>query len=151
MLLLFAASFNIKITWLAKHNLFYPPMGWIMRALGGMPIIRHRNTNVVSSLIDTFATIPELVLVVPTEGTRSRVKFWKSGFYHIAHGASVPIVPSFLDYSRKRGGFGKALITTGDIGADMDYFREYYAQVKGKFPDQFGPIKLREESSNENM
>jgi len=147
LLLLFAAAFDIRITWLAKHNLFFPPMGWIMRALGGMPIVRHRNTNVVSSLIETFADIPELVLVVPTEGTRSRVEFWKSGFYHIAHGAGVPIVPSYLDYSRKVGGFGKALTTTGNMTEDMNYFREFYAPVQGKYPAQFGPIKLREEES----
>jgi 1-acyl-sn-glycerol-3-phosphate acyltransferase len=147
LLLLFAAVFDIKITWMAKHQLFYPPMGWIMRALGGMPIVRHKNANVVSSVIETIANMPELIVVVPTEGTRSRMEFWKSGFYHIAHGAGVPIVPSFLDYSRKVGGFGQPLITTGNISEDMNYFREFYAPVQGKFPAQFGPIKLREEES----
>ena len=144
-LLAFAALFDIKISWLAKHSLFYPPMGWIMRALGGIPIVRHRNSNVVDAMIEVFKSRQDLVLVVPTEGTRARVEYWKSGFYHIAMGAGVPIVPSYLDYGNKRGGFGPALMPTGDVSADMAYFRELYSDKLGKFPEMFGPVRLKEE------
>lgn len=146
LMLLFAAAFDIKITWMAKHTLFYPPAGWIMRALGGMPIIRHKNQNVVESMVNAFQEASELVLVVPTEGTRARAERWKSGFYHIARQAAVPIVPSFLDFGRKRGGFGPALQLSGDPRQDMQYFRDFYAGMRGKFPHQFGPIRLREET-----
>jgi 1-acyl-sn-glycerol-3-phosphate acyltransferase len=148
LMLLFAAAFNIKITWMAKHSLFYPPMGWVMRALGGIPVVRNKNTNVVASMIEAFASAPELVVAVPTEGTRARMDFWKSGFYHIANGAGVPIVPSYLDYGQKRGGFGPALTTSGNISVDMDYLREFYRPMAGKFPERFGPIRLREESDD---
>ena len=144
----FAMAFDIKITWMAKHSLFFPPMGWILRAMGGMPIVRHKNKNVVASMVEVFDKIPHLVLVVPTEGTRERTQFWKSGFYHIARQAGVPIVPSFLDFGRKRGGFGPALQTSGDLHADMQYFRDFYAGMAGKFPDRFGPVKLQEEQSS---
>ncbi len=144
-MLLFAAAFDIKITWMAKHNLFFPPLGWLMRAMGGMPIIRHQNRNVVDSMVAAFDSATDLVLVVPTEGTREWSRFWKSGFYHIARQASVPIVPSFLDYGGRRGGFGPALETSGNLCHDMQYLRDFYAPMSGKFPDQFGPIRLKEE------
>ena len=145
LMLMFAAAFDIKVSWMAKHSLFYPPMGWVMRALGGIPIIRHEKRNMVASLVETFATIPRLVLVVPTEGTRERSEYWKSGFYHIARQADVPIVPSFLDFKSKRGGFGPALTTTDDLNSDMQYFRDFYLGMEGLVPDQFGPVRLKEE------
>jgi len=150
LMLIFAAAFDIKVTWMAKHSLFYPPMGWIMRALGGMPIIRHRNQNVVAAMVAAFDTVPHLVLVVPTEGTREKSEYWKSGFYHIARQAGVPIVPSFLDFGRKCGGFGPALAISGDVRSDMQYFRNFYRGMKGKFPDQFGPVRLSEEDDSSN-
>lgn len=145
LMLAFAAAFGIRVKWFAKQSLFCPPIGWIMRAMGGIPVNRHRNDNLVDALTESFRIEPELALVVPTEGTRSRAEYWKSGFYHIARKAGVPIVPSFLDYGSKRGGFGPALMPSGDLGADMDYFREFYRDMIGKFPAQFGPIRLQEE------
>ena len=145
MMLLFAAAFEMKVTWMAKHSLFWPPLGWLMRAMGGMPITRHRNRNTVDTMVDAFREQAELVLVVPTEGTRARAEYWKSGFYHIARRAAVPIVPSFLDFGSKRGGFGPPMVPTGEVIADMDYFREFYRGMRGKFPELFGPIRLREE------
>jgi 1-acyl-sn-glycerol-3-phosphate acyltransferase len=145
LMLLFAAAFDIKVTWMAKHSLFFPPLGWLMRAMGGMPIVRHQNRNVVSDMAEEFMMERQLVLVVPTESTRERTEYWKSGFYHIARIADVPIVPSFLDFGHKCGGFGPALRTSSDVRADMQYFRDFYAGVRGKFHDQFGPIRLREE------
>lgn len=148
MMLMFAAAFDIKVTWMAKHSLFYPPFGWIMRAMGGMPITRHKNRNVVSAMIDAFNRDDHLVLVVPTEGTRERSEYWKSGFYHIARQANVPIVPSFLDFGRKRGGFGPALTVSDNVCVDMQYLRDFYRGMQGKFPHKFGPIKLRDEDSS---
>ena len=148
LMLVYAAAFDIKVTWMAKHSLFFPPVGWFMRAMGGMPIIRHENRNVVASMVDVFRDVPRLVLVVPTEGTREWVEYWKSGFYHIARQAGLPIVPSFLDYGRKCGGFGPAMRTTDNVVEDMQYFRDFYAGMQGKFPDKFGPIRLREEGES---
>lgn len=145
LMLLFAAAFDIKITWMGKHSLFRPPMGAVMRALGGMPIERHKSKNVVDSIVEAFHSARELVLVVPTEGTRARVEYWKSGFYHIARQAGVPIVPSLLDFGKKQGGFGPPLELSGDIRQDMQFFRDFYAGAKGLYPERFGPIRLKEE------
>ena len=146
-MLLFAAAYDIKVTWMAKHSLFRPPMGWVMKSLGGMPIARHEKRNVVDEMVDAFKDMAELVLVVPTEGTRARAEYWKSGFYHIARQANVPIVPSFLDFGRKQGGFGPALELSGNVVNDMQYFRDFYEGMKGLFPENFGPIRLKEEQA----
>jgi len=118
-----------------------------MRKLGGMPIFRHRNGNLVASIVGAFDQADSLVVVVPTEGTRDRTEYWKSGFYHIARQACVPIVPSYLDFSQKRGGFGPALVVSGDVVADMQYFRDFYRGMAGKFPANSGPIRLKEEDT----
>ncbi len=145
LMMLFAWAFGIRINWMGKHSLFKPPYGWVMRALGGVPIQRRSNNNVVEAMVEAFAEREELALVVPAEGTRARTEFWKSGFYHIARGANVPIVPSYLDFGQKRGGFGPALPMSGDVKRDMGLLRGFYAPMKGLYPDQFGPVRLREE------
>lgn len=144
-LIAFAWYFGLEISWMGKHSLFKPPFGPIMRALGGIPVHRHKRGNLVSNLASLFDEYEHLGLVVPAEGTRGHVDYWKSGFYHIAHKSGVPIVMSFLDYERKVGGFGEAFRTTGDLAKDMDRIRAFYADKKGKFPERFGSIRLKEE------
>ena len=145
LLLAFAAAYDLRVTWMAKHSLFFPPLGWIMRAPGGMPVTRHKPGHLVTAMAGAFKTSRHLVLVVPTEGSRQRTPYWKSGFYHIAKQAGVPIVPSYLDFGHKRGGFGPALLPTSDVVQDMQYFRDFYAGMEGKYEGQFGPVRLREE------
>jgi 1-acyl-sn-glycerol-3-phosphate acyltransferase len=93
-----------------------------------------------------FARDPDLVLTVPPEGTRSRAPHWKSGFYQIARAAKVPIVMGFLDYQRRRGGFGPALYPGDDVRRDMDAIRAFYADKRGKYPECFGDVRLEDES-----
>jgi 1-acyl-sn-glycerol-3-phosphate acyltransferase len=144
-LLALAEVFDVRVSWMGKHSLFHPPLGFAMRRLGGIPVVRHRRGNLVAEAVNTFAERDELALVVPAEGTRAYVPHWKSGFYHIARSAKVPIVLGYLDYARRRGGFGPALEPTGDMRRDMDEIRDFYADKVGKFPDQFGEVRLKEE------
>jgi 1-acyl-sn-glycerol-3-phosphate acyltransferase len=144
-LLAMAGVFDVKLRWMGKHALFHWPMGWFLRKAGGVPVVRHRTGNMVEQMAEVLRNADALALVVPAEGTRAYVPHWKSGFYHIARAAGVPIVMSYLDYSRKRGGFGPALLPTGDVRADMDAIREFYADKVGRFPDQFGAVRLKEE------
>ena len=137
--------YDVPIRWAGKHTLFRFPFGLPMRMLGGIPIRRHARENRVTQLASLFSQRPDLVLTVPAEGTRSRVEHWKSGFYRIALAADVPIVCGYLDYARKRGGFGLELHPTGDVTADMDQIRAFYADKVGKYPELFGPVRLREE------
>jgi len=137
--------YDVPIRWAGKHSLFKPPFGPFMRLLGGVPIVRHERQNRVEQLAALFQQHEDLVLTVPAEGTRSRTEHWKSGFYHIAFTAKVPIVCGYLDYARKRGGFGLTFVPTGDIKTDMDRIRAFYEGKQGKFPEKFGPVRLRDE------
>jgi 1-acyl-sn-glycerol-3-phosphate acyltransferase len=145
LMLLFAGAFGLKISWMGKSNLFIKPFGYFLRLIGGISINRRKKNQIVDHMISLFRQRENFLLVVPVEGTRARANFWKSGFYHIAKGANVPILPTFLDYGNKRGGFGAPIITTNNLLSDMQKIRDFYAPFKGKFPSQSGPVKLQEE------
>jgi 1-acyl-sn-glycerol-3-phosphate acyltransferase len=147
-LLALAAVYEVRISWMGKDELFRGPMGWLLRKTGGIPIVRHQRGDMVAQAARNFANAETLALVVPVEGTRGHVTHWKSGFYHIARTAKVPIVLGYLDYSRRRGGFGPAIEATGNTIADMDKIRAFYADKVGRFPRQFGEIRLKEEGPN---
>ena len=134
---------------MGKHTLFRGPPGAILRALGGVPIRRERREDVVDAMVRSFEEHGELALTVPAEGTRGYVAHWKSGFYHIARSADVPIVLSFLDYERKVGGFGPEIIPTGNVRADMKLIRDFYADMKGLYPEKFSPVRLPEEDDDD--
>ena len=148
-MLALATALRINATWMGKHTLFRPPLGWIMRRLGGLPINRSARHNVVEQAIQSFAKRDRLVLAILPEGTRKRTSYWKSGFYHVAVGAQVPIVLGYADFRRKVGGIGPVFMPSGDVDADMALIREFYSGVVGKRPDQFGEIRLK--SQEENM
>ena len=144
-LLAFAWLYDVRISWMGKHQLFRPPVGWFMRALGGVPVERHKRGDMVGQMARVIEEAESIALVVPAEGTRGYVAHWKSGFYHIARRADVPIVLSYLDYSRRVGGFGPAIVATGDLCSDMEDIRNFYADKKGKFPELFGEVRLKDE------
>jgi 1-acyl-sn-glycerol-3-phosphate acyltransferase len=136
---------GIRPSWIGKHTLFRGPLGPMMRWLGGVPADRTRPGGLVAQMALAFAGDPGLVLTVPPEGTRSRAAHWKSGFYQIARAAKVPIVMGYLDYERRRGGLGPALYPGEDLRGDMDAIRAFYADKRGKYPDRFGAVRLKEE------
>ncbi len=143
--LLMAWAAGMDIRWLGKHTLFRGPMGPIMRALGGVPVRRHLQEDRVAATARTFAETEALALLIPPEGTRSLTEHWRSGFYHIARSAGVPLVPTALDYGRKCGEIGEAFVPSSDVRADMDRLRAFYAGREGLYPEKFGPVRLREE------
>ena len=144
-LLAMAFIFDIKISWMGKHTLFRWPMGIVLRGVGGIPVRRHKHEKLVDQMARFFEETDSLCLTVPAEGTRGYVPNWKSGFYHIAKLANVPIQLGYLDYERRCGGFGPALFLSDDMRADMDEIRDFYADKVGKYPDCFGEIRLKEE------
>jgi len=150
-LLALAMRYGVRPRWMGKHTLFRGPMGPVMRAVGGIPIRRHLRENVVQQMARAFVEHDTLCLTVPPEGTRGQAPMWKSGFYHIARTANVPISLGYLDYARKRGGFGPELLPTGDLKADMDVIRAFYADKVGKHPECFGEIRLREELDDDEL
>ncbi len=140
-----AWTLGLRVAWMGKKQMFRWPFGRFFKALGGIPIDRSGTNNMVQRVAELFAEADGLYLVVPVEGTRSRTDYWKSGFYHIAREADVHIICSYLDYTHGVTGVGLVLKPSGDLGADMDRLREFYAPYEGRYPKLQGPIRLREE------
>ena len=141
-----AWSADISPSWIGKHTLFGPLTGWLFRALGGIAVDRRSRNDAVQQVVEIFGAREQLHLVIAPEGTRRRTEHWKSGFYWMAHGAGVPIVFGYLDYARKVAGIGPSILPTGDPVADMDQVRAFYRDIRGRHPEDFGPIRLREEA-----
>jgi 1-acyl-sn-glycerol-3-phosphate acyltransferase len=136
---------GVKPSWLGKRELFRAPFGRVLRWLGGVPVDRGARQGLVGQAVARFGAVERLFLVIPPSGTRARATHWKSGFYHVARGAGVPIVCAYLDYHDRVGGIGLVLTPSGDVRADMDRIRSFYAAKRGKHPGQATPVRLREE------
>ena len=91
-------ALQMPVYWMGKASLFPPVLGGIMRWLGGIPVERSRQGNLVQSTVDAFRRSARLTVIIPPEGTRSKVTHWKTGFYYIAQGAGLPIALGFLDF-----------------------------------------------------
>jgi 1-acyl-sn-glycerol-3-phosphate acyltransferase len=136
--LMVAFVLNLHIHWMGKWQIFRAPFGGLMRWLGGIAVRRETSNNLVAAsaqaLVDAEGPVQ---LIVPPEGTRSKVRYWKTGFYYIALNAKVPIVLAYLDYHRKVGGLGPVFHPTGDIERDMVTIKQFYAGIRGRHADQF--------------
>jgi 1-acyl-sn-glycerol-3-phosphate acyltransferase len=136
--LMVAFALRLNIYWMGKEQIFKPPFRGLMMWLGGLPVRRESANNLVAASIEALqAADGPVQLVVPPEGTRSKARYWKTGFYYIALGAKLPIVMAYMDYARKQSGLGPVFEPTGDIEADMVAIQAFYAPFKGKNPDQF--------------
>lgn len=136
--LMVAFALRLNIRWMGKRQLFGWPFGGVMRWLGGIAVDRSQSTNLVAASARAIREADgPLCLVVPPEGTRSKTRQWKTGFYWIAHEAGVPIVMAYMDYPRKLSGLGPVFTPTGDIDADMAQIKAYYAPYKGRNWRQF--------------
>ena len=136
--LLAAFALGLNIHWMGKIQIFRFPFSGLMRWLGGIAVDRSKSSNTVSASADTLRqAVGQLHIVIPPEGTRSQSRQWKTGFYHIALQAQVPIVLGFLDFGSKTAGLGPAVIPTGDLDADMVSIKKFYALIRGKNASQF--------------
>ena len=117
---------GIRASYLGKHSLFRWPLKRFMLDMGGIPVDRSKRSNYVEQVIAEFARRDELALVIAPEGTRHSDGRWRSGFYHIAIGAGVPIVPAWLDRRTRRAAIGEAMLPTGDYAADLRRIAQFY-------------------------
>jgi predicted aminopeptidase len=124
-------NFLIKRMWVDA-----PVVGRIIRWLGAIPVDRSKNTNLVDQVVEAFAKRERLGVAVTPEGTRSRTKEWKTGFYHIAHKAQVPIACGFIDYHHREIGIGKVFYTTGNMEADIEELKDFYRDKTPMYPDK---------------
>lgn len=135
-----ARVYGLPLAWFVKDSWFVFPMGALMRRLGGVPIDRSARHGVVEQAIARLQASDRLALAVPPEGTRGRAPHWKTGFYHIARGAGVPIVLGYIDYGRKVAGLGPAFRPTGDLEKDFEVFRDFYSKVQARYPEKAGAV-----------
>ncbi len=132
-----AAAWRIRLRYMGKKSLTTGPMGWLVKWTGCIPIDRSQSNDLVAAMKANYAAADSLILAVPPEGTRDPVQKWKSGFYHIAVGAGVPITFAVMDYATKSVSLPATFWPTGDYAADLPIIQSFYADAKGKFPDQF--------------
>ncbi len=130
-------TLRLDTTWLAKHTVFFWPLGILARRFGGMPIDRSRGANVVRTFIDEFSRRERMSITITPEGTRGRVPEWKLGFLRIAAEANVPVVPVALDYSRKLVTIMPAMMPGNDAEADLAKIKALYSPEMARYPENF--------------
>jgi 1-acyl-sn-glycerol-3-phosphate acyltransferase len=128
-------ALDLDAVWLAKHTIFIGPFGSWLKSLGGIPVVRSASHNVVSQVAAEFARRDQMILAVAPEGTRSKVEAWKSGYWHIARAAGVPIVPVGLDFVRRAAVIGPIRSTTDSLEEDEAALKAFFADVTPKNPD----------------
>ena len=125
-------ALGIDVRWLGKDTLFRGPFGTLLRHIGGRPVDRHHSHNVVGGIVEEFARSDRMILGLAPEGTRKRVERWRTGFWHIAHGAAIPIVPVALDFGTKAIRILPPFHTTGDLDRDVAELQARLAGVRGR-------------------
>jgi 1-acyl-sn-glycerol-3-phosphate acyltransferase len=124
-------ALGLDVRFLAKHTLFKPPLGWLMRWFGGLPVIREAPQGLVAQVTEAIARERAVFLAVTPSGTRTSSLNWKSGFYHMAHAARVPIIPIAFDAEHKAIRLHPPFETSGSYEADLPRLLSYYEGIRG--------------------
>lgn len=127
-------ALDLKVSWMSKHTIFWWPLGAIWRYFGGIPVDRTASHGVVDQMVDEFNRHDRFIVAIMPEGTRKRVEKWRTGFYHIAHKANVPIVPIILDFGRKTIRICPATQPSDEIEAHIAHFMQLFASAQGANP-----------------
>lgn len=136
-------SLGYAPNYIGKKSLFRGPLGVLMRWLGGIPVDRSAAFNTVDATVHAIKSSEQIIIGIAPEGTRSHTKFWRSGFYHIAVQAGVPIAFISLNFEKKLARLAEGITPSGDLPADMEKIRPFFEGVPGKFPQQASEIRLR--------
>lgn len=130
------AHYKVNAKFLIKKDLFFFPLGPILKAMGGVPVDRKKsNNNITEQAVKYLNENEKCFMVFTPEGTRSYQPKWKRGFYYIAQNAHVPIYIGYIDYKRKIGGFHSLFTPTGDVEADINYLKSVLSQYQGRVPE----------------
>ena len=145
--MLLAWDNNIQIRLLVKDSFFKGPLGPVMRATGAVALDRANPGATIRALLAEAETSETFLLGIAAEGTRSKGEYWKSGFYRISQQTGLPITLAFLDAPSRTVGWGPTFAPTGDVSADMDRIREFFADKRGIKPELATVPRLKEEGS----
>ncbi len=128
---------GVKVKFLIKKEIFFFPLGPVLKWLGGLPVDRSRSGNMVQHVASMFEKSGSLFVVITPEGTRRPNPRWKRGFYYIAQRANLPVALGYIDYGKKEGGIGKVMELSGDIDKDMEEIKRFYLGMTAKHPEKF--------------
>lgn len=131
---------EVPVRFTIKKEVMVGPLGWLIRSFGGIAIDRKRipgkrKQTYTELMINLLKETDELVIMVTPEGTRSYAPKWKSGFYHIALGANVPIVIGYLDYKKKEAGLGAFIYPNGNMDEQIEELKAFGRTVTAKYPE----------------
>lgn len=138
-----AFAIGVRPQWFGKHTMFKGPLKWLYLVLGGIPLDRTQKTNMVEQSVNTIKERDQVMIGIAPEGTRSKSDHWKSGFYHIANLAQIPINFGYIDYPSRTVGIAGGFIPSGDIDADLKIIQDFFADKRGKYPEKMGKIQFR--------
>ncbi|HET7671118.1 MAG TPA: lysophospholipid acyltransferase family protein [Burkholderiales bacterium] len=127
-------ALGLRVRFLGKHTLFQPPLGWLMRWFGGVPVNREAPQGLVPQAVEAIDKADAIFLAITPAGTRSSTRPWRSGFYHIAHAARVPILPVAFDGAQRAIRLFKPVETSGDYARDLPQLVALYAGIRGVNP-----------------
>ena len=130
---------GIEPKFLIKNDYTKGLQGYFFKWMGAIGVDRSKHSNLVDYAVSLFEKREQLVLMVPAEGTRKRVEKWKTGFYHMAKLAGVPISLGYLDYKKKIAGVGGLYPLTGDFEKDMLHIQGFYKDIPAKYPENYNP------------
>jgi 1-acyl-sn-glycerol-3-phosphate acyltransferase len=141
--LFLALAFALRANprYMGKVELFRSPLGFFFKWCGGIPVDRSKSTGLVEQTVQAIEQSEKFILVITPEGTRGKVRAWRSGFYHIAKKAGIPLVLAFIDSPRKTIGIGPTFTPTEDMEADMKAIQSYYAGMVGINPRLTSELK----------
>ncbi len=145
LMLVAAKALGLRIRWAFKADAAKGLVGWLLGKLGALPIRREGNQGVVEALVGEFARHEDLLYAIAPSGTRKKKDNWRSGFYHLARAAKVPVLFGVVDYAGKQAGLVGMHTLTGDVTADMDVVRAAYAPMRALYPAKTTPVRLRDE------
>lgn len=125
---------DMKIHTLIKKELFKGPMKPLLEAIGGIAVDRKSSKDIVSQMVEYFNQHQKFNLVIAPEATRAKKgdsrKPIRTGFWHIAKAANVPIVLMYANSKTKQGGiFGKIYPT--DLNHDLALIKALYKEHVG--------------------
>jgi 1-acyl-sn-glycerol-3-phosphate acyltransferase len=140
--IILAFALKLDARYIAKQELFRGLSSPLMTWSGAIPVDRSSSHHIVDQMVSVLNEHEKFVLALAPEGTRHRKDYWKSGFYHIALDAHIPILLAFIDYASKTGGAGPLIYPTGDLEQDMSVIRNFYLTVKGRHPENTSPVVL---------
>lgn len=130
-------TLDLDVHWFGKDSLFRWPLGPILRRLGGRPVARDTAQGVVAEIATAVRAEPQFILALAPEGTRKRVRAWRTGYYRIAEEADIPIVPVWLDWSRREVGIGAPFRATGGMERDRAALQSLYRPEMARDPSRF--------------